>query len=227
MNNLELDKRTLIKSFCYMLSSNEIGYHYYKNEENPQMIIISKLICEKCHSIWETSDKECFYCGAKNYFTYKCIKCGRVTSITNSLKKCPNPSCDGVNSMKQICFNPNCPSNNPDNFPAIYKKSREEGIFTKKNLGSSIRITSCKKCGHRINKYVHSKIKLVFSKEELLGDKDPFSAKLYVKRNENGESEKFYCLSNNEYIESTDGSRKSLSKILDKLLKVERDYANG
>lgn len=226
MNNVELDKRTLVKSFCYMLSSREIGYHYYKSDENPQTIIISKLICEKCRSIWETSDKECFYCGSKNYFTYRCIKCGKVASITNSLKKCPNPSCDGINSMRQICFNPHCPSNNSKDFPEIYKKSRNEGIFTKGNLGNSIRITSCKKCGHRINKYVHTKIKIVFSREELLNDEDTFSAKLYVKRNENGESIKFYCISNNEYSESHDGSRKSLSKILDNLLDVERDYNN-
>lgn len=156
------EQRKLFKNIYYLISSNGVGYHIYKNDEKENTILIAKLVCDNCRQIWETSMTECFYCGSPNHFVKTCIECNKIFSITKNNNTCDQ--CD-KKTLKVICINKNCPSRDDTKFPLLSKRITEKETF-KKNDGNMIRQNSCKNCGNRINKYIYSEVKIIFDDYE-------------------------------------------------------------
>lgn len=205
------DERIRLKSFLYIISSNEIGYHVYKNEDNQNNALIAKLVCSTCNKIWETGDTECFFCGTKNYFVYTCENCQQYYSITGNSIKCPNCG----QNLKKLCVNKNCPTNNSIDYPELFKRVRKKEVF-KTSGPYSIRQNSCKNCGSRSNNYLFSKIKVVFDIDDLENEEN--EVRIFI----NFESKytpvkKYHYYVNQNKMETKDGSLNEIKKMLDNI----------
>jgi len=137
------------KSIAYAFIAN--GVQIYLNDEE-DFFIISKLICNECGNSWYMNLTECFLCGSKNSFLYRCSKCGKFQSITKSNNKCNN--C-GSNELFMVCPNPNCVSNKDSQ---ILQEANNYGGVLNKNSGLIIAQHYCLNCGSNFHRYKNYKI---------------------------------------------------------------------
>lgn len=114
-----------LKSIAYAFIARDL--EVYIPDGEPNSIVISKLICSNCGQYWHTSLTECYLCGEINYFLYRCVKCGRRHSLTNSTTKCK--VCKG--KLVKECVNENCPSNRNKDIRSLTR--REGGVFDNQN----------------------------------------------------------------------------------------------
>ncbi|TPR26260.1 hypothetical protein DY120_00755 [Apilactobacillus micheneri] len=208
---MENQEEINLKSFFYKLSSVNVGFNVYKSN-NPHRICIEHLICSNCKSFWETGNKECYFCGTPNYHLFTCLECHKQSSITSSGKKCPY--CGANGTLRQLCLNKNCPTNNENNeylYNKVRNKSKSKsGAIFQGDGGFYIRQNSCKKCGSRFNEYSFAEINVVLNKNEATENyNNVFN--VYIEREDSECPAKFYYTDNKQF----DSIQNLLKYILD------------
>ena len=209
------------KSIAYAFIAN--GVQIFLNDKD--YFIASKLICSNCGDSWYMNLTECFLCGTKNPFLYKCSSCGSFQSITKSSGKCNNCQSEDLFMM---CPNENCISNKD-------KKINEEangfgGVFNK-DSGLLIAQQYCLNCGSQKHHYKDYKIfirsikTMETSLKELNFYLNDFTKEsvLIVKYKPNGSSLQ-YCLLRYKYIVSSKikliNLKNSFSELVNELFPV-------
>lgn len=170
MTSAELRER---KSIMYRIIS--LGCSVYTDDWDN--FLISLLICQNpnCHTLWNKSRSECFYCGTENYHVYTCSECNKYYSITNAVKTCSTPNCTGVLTKK--CINPNCISNTNSKLASLL--SSYNGVFQTNKSGSTLNEMRCKKCGEKTSTFVSVKAQFV----DAIPSECSVTNILYIKRN--------------------------------------------
>lgn len=151
------------KSIAYAFIAN--GVQIYLNDEE-DFFLVSKLICDNCGNSWYMNLTECFLCGAKNSFLYRCSKCGKFQSITKSSNRCSN--C-GSDNLFMVCPNPECISNKDSQ---ILKESNNYGGVLNKNSGLIIAQHYCLNCGSNFHRYKNYRIYVRKTEKDSISFKD-------------------------------------------------------
>ena len=134
-----------LKSLAYFFVSR--GYEIYLDEDDPETILISRLVCKKCGHPWYMDLTECFFCGMVNSYTAECRRCGRLYSITNASKAC-------IQCHEKLfftCRNPECPSNK-DSIIESACNEHYKGVFDR-SCPFSTALEHCINCGYDVNQY--------------------------------------------------------------------------
>ena len=134
-----------LKSLAYFFVSK--GYAIYFNEEDPETILLSRLVCKECGHPWYMDLTECFYCGMVNTYTAQCLECNRIYSITNARKSCT--VCN--RKLFYACRNPECPSNT-DPIVKSACNERYSGVFDRDSPFSTA-LEHCINCGYDATRY--------------------------------------------------------------------------
>jgi len=179
------------KSIAYAFIAN--GVQIFLNDED--YFIASKLVCSDCGDSWYMNLTECFLCGAKNPFLFRCSSCGSFQSITKSSGKCN--SCHSEN-LFIMCPNENCISNKDSN---INKEANSFGGVFNKNSGLLIAQQYCLNCGSQKHQYKSYKvfIRSVNTNEIILKDlnldlNDFTKDSILIVKYKTGGSNPQYCL---------------------------------
>ena len=144
MTNMEINN----KSIAYAFIAN--GVQIFLNDRD--YFIASKLVCAECGDSWYMNLTECFLCGAKNPFLYRCSSCRSFQSITKSSGKCNSCSSEDLFMM---CPNENCISNKDQD---INKEANEFGGVFNKDSGLLIAQQYCLNCGSQKHRYKDYKV---------------------------------------------------------------------
>lgn len=179
------------KSIAYAFIAN--GVQIFLNDKD--YFIASKLVCSDCGDSWYMNLTECFLCGSKNPFLFKCSSCSSFQSITKSSGKCN--SCHSED-LFMMCPNENCISNKDNE---INKEANGFGGVFNRDSGLLIAQQYCLNCGSQKHQYKDYKvfIRIIDTKEFTLQDlnldmNDFTKDSILIVKYKSKESNLQYCL---------------------------------
>jgi hypothetical protein len=84
-------KSRIYKEIYYKLESIKFDIFI---DESTDVLTIARNVCSKCFQKWHQDYNQCIFCGSVNYFVFKCIKCGGISSITSNKLDCKKTAID-------------------------------------------------------------------------------------------------------------------------------------
>lgn len=84
-------KSRIYKEIYYRLESLKFDIFI---DESTDILTIARNVCSKCFKKWHQDYNQCIFCGSVNYFVFKCVKCGGISSITSNKLDCKKAALD-------------------------------------------------------------------------------------------------------------------------------------